>query len=34
VVVTGEMTRFQVPTLSTENGFTFGVQLEAFSVKC
>jgi len=33
VVVTGEVTRFQVPMLSTENGFTCGVQFEVFSVK-
>jgi len=31
VVVTGEVTRFM---LSTENGFTCGIQFEVFSVKC
>jgi len=34
VVVTGEVARFQVPILSTENGFTYGIQFEVFSAKC
>jgi len=34
VVVTGEVTRFQVPMLSAENEFTCDVQFDIFSVKC
>jgi len=34
VVVIDEVIRFQVPMMSTENGFTCGIQFEVYSVKC
>jgi len=33
VVVTGEVTRFQVPMLSTANGFACSIRFEVFSIK-